>query len=1181
MNILVLLLYSSYVNYAIKKLIVMNSINLDNIIVITFLLTTLIIGLRTSKNIKDIAEYAIANKTFNGAILTITILATYITGSKGIGYAGYVFDDGILPVLSIIFCGVIFCFLFIIWFILPHIKYFDGCLTTAEIIGQVYGAKARFATGILGSFYSIVLVTLQIIWLGNIGELLSIPKLYSVIFVGTFLVIYSSVGGMKSVTITDVIQFIAITIMIPLIAYVVLNKVGGIKSLITQVPAQHFDILHHPHLKDHIIYCIWYIFPAFPLSFPFIQRMLMAKSNKQLTESYYISMLFLIVFFVLLTLIGLSAIVLQNRQILSADITGSQLITHLINNYFTVGARGVLAIGLIAMVMSTADSFLNSAGLLLVHDVIKPIYNKKNIDINELKLVRYTTLVLGVISVFWASINNILPRIQYAGIVDIGKGINIISEIIALIFTVPLIAGIMGLKGSTPSFFIPTSITTAFIITSKLLFDNELLMPTSVAVNLLSFFITHYILNGSFTVVRRERIFAKTTNVGFYNRLFVLLKSFSEKFSRYASDYDTHLNTFALFMAFNYMLPLFIYSHVTESSVYHWILSFRIIGGLMCVGLLLKTYWPNSLQVYFPVYYYLSLLFCLPFSTTLIFLIEKGSAQSLINVTISITLLIMIVYWLVSITLSVVGVLLAVSTYSLIFDNHIILNTDVIYLLAYTCFFSIVIGMIFVRTKQYYLNTLINNQYELQRLYSSTTDQLIDALNYQEKIARGLGKEGIEILQQAQKITDDLRKQVITDSNSTYNVAYNKLTSIMCYLDEVLNQAKNYVRLRVSNADINSLIKEINCEIVQLSDSVALTLFNRTCHKTIECDVSLVKKLLIDTIMQMRKYSVGADSIQVYIDSTELWYQLESIKDYTKKIPAIRFVATTLEEIGDLPNFYIGDAMKAVVTLDNKQDLYEVESIRIVNAHYGVLHSSKSNDQYCIIIVLPLRVRDVRPETMDLQENESVLQEVLTSTWKERKVEMQLIQDIRHKNPDANIEKIKTAIDLIKKYHSNQVRQSGEPFYTHPLSVAKILLQFTDDEDTILASLLHDIVEDTPMSLSKIEAMFNPDVAKLVNAVTKFDVIKEKFKLSEHETIQKLMEQQDKRALTIKIADRIHNMRTISSLSSHERQKSIAEQTLQVYIPIAKSLELTQAAEELNELVFKTLNKLNVDYKIT
>ncbi|KJV62246.1 solute symporter family protein [Rickettsia amblyommatis str. Ac/Pa] len=1159
----------------------MTNLNIDNIIVIIFLIITLVIALRASRNIKDIAEYAIGNKVFGSGILTITILATYITGSKGIGYAGYVFDDGILPILSTILCGVIFCFSFIIFFILPRIKYFDGCLTTAELMGQIYGIKTRFTIGVLGSFYTITLVTLQIIWLGNVAELLGIPKLWGVIFGGTFLIIYSSIGGIKSITITDLIQFIAVTIMIPIIAYIVLNKVGGIKSLIAKMPIQHFDILHHPNLKDYLIYCVWYIFPAFPLSFPFIQRMLMARNNKQLINSYYISMFFLIIFFVLLTLTGLSATVLKETEDVNIPSKGSEVITYLINNYFFAGAKGILAIGLIGAVMSTADSFLNSGALLLAHDVIKPVCDKKNINIDELKLARYITFGLGVIAVFTASVNNVLPRIQYAGIVDLAKGINIASEIVALIFTIPLIAGIIGLKGNSLSFFVPTIITTVTFIIGKLFFDNELLIPISIAINLISFFTSHFILNKGFIMVKRDDCFVSNSPIkpSYSSKLFISLKSFSKQFINYSQleieSYGVSANIFALFMIFNYMLPLFMYSYA-EPNLYHWILLLRIIGGLMCIGLLLGPYWPSILKIYFPAYYHLTLCICLPFSTTFIFLLEKGNVEWFINITFAIMLLIVLVNWIVFTVLSITGTLLALTIYYSIFDGFMIPNTNVIYTLAYTCFFSVMIGIIFVRRRQQYVHRLFNHQQELRELYCSTTDQLIDALNYQEKLAHGLGKEGLEILKQAQKVTDNLRKQMIVDSSEVFTKAYNKLTSVTKYLEEVATQAKDYIRLEIKSIDINLLLNEVKAKISKLENAPILAFFNTANYKTIECDINLTTKLLINSIMQVQEYNLNNNYIQILIDSTELWYRIDSIKNYTKKIPAIRFVVTTLDKIDELPNFYMGDTTKAAFTLNSPKDLYKAESVKIINAHYGALHYIGFNNEYSIIFVIPLRVGDIRPKVMDLKENNSILQEIIVDSLDAKKIETKLIQDINKKNPNIDIKQIKKAINLIKKYHAKQTRKSGEHFYIHPLIVTDILLQFTSDEDALLSSLLHDIVEDTSMSLSTIEAIFNPTVAKLVNGVTKFEQGRKKLNLSQYENIQKLIEQEDTRVLMIKIADRIHNMRTITYHSSYEKQKKIAEQTLLFYIPIAKQLRLSQAVVELQNLVFEVLNKQQI-----
>ena len=185
------------------------------------------------------------------------MLATYITGSKSLGFVGYAFDDGILPIFSGIICGVILNFLFIARYIAPNILYFEGCLTAAEMMGRLYGQKARFLVGLLGAFYSVALVILQIIWLTYLGELINIPSQWSMLLGGTLVVIYSARGGIKSVAITDVLQFIALILFIPIVVNILFHKIGGIRIFFQSLPSINLNILHHPRKMDYIIYSIW------------------------------------------------------------------------------------------------------------------------------------------------------------------------------------------------------------------------------------------------------------------------------------------------------------------------------------------------------------------------------------------------------------------------------------------------------------------------------------------------------------------------------------------------------------------------------------------------------------------------------------------------------------------------------------------------------------------------------------------------------------------------------------------------------------------------------------------------------------------------------------------------------------------------------------------------------------
>ncbi|MHB9147498.1 MAG: sodium:solute symporter family protein [Candidatus Amoebophilus sp.] len=484
----------------------MNYFSTDAIIVYSFLFVTLAVGLWAGRNIKSLKEYAIANKNYGTGILTMTMLATYLTGSQTIGYAGHVFDNGVFfPFITRVFCGVIICFLFIARYIAPKMYRFTGCLTLAEMMGRLYGSKARIWIGILGTLYSLIMVTLQIIWLGYIGNFIDIPSQWSIFLGGVFLMFYASRGGMKAVAITDVLQFVAITILIPLAANVLLHRFDGVRDIFTHIPSENFNFFQHLNVNEFLIPFLWYLFPAFPLSFPFMQRMLMAKDTRQIANSHYIAIFYLIGFYLLLTFIGLAAIALKTMGDVNMPQQGSKVFIYLVKSYFPVGIKGIVGIGLLAAVMSTADSFLHSAGMLVAHDVIEPLLQARKNRINVLKTSQYATLILGLIAFCIALSSQSLPRILY-GDIHWGKGINMFRDFVAIVFTIPMIAGIMGLKTDARPFFISLIATCITFFIGKFLLSDLWFMPVTIIINAASFFGAHYIQNKGFLTVKRDKI---------------------------------------------------------------------------------------------------------------------------------------------------------------------------------------------------------------------------------------------------------------------------------------------------------------------------------------------------------------------------------------------------------------------------------------------------------------------------------------------------------------------------------------------------------------------------------------------------------------------------------------------------------------------------------------------------
>ncbi|MBI4126971.1 MAG: bifunctional (p)ppGpp synthetase/guanosine-3',5'-bis(diphosphate) 3'-pyrophosphohydrolase, partial [Deltaproteobacteria bacterium] len=176
-------------------------------------------------------------------------------------------------------------------------------------------------------------------------------------------------------------------------------------------------------------------------------------------------------------------------------------------------------------------------------------------------------------------------------------------------------------------------------------------------------------------------------------------------------------------------------------------------------------------------------------------------------------------------------------------------------------------------------------------------------------------------------------------------------------------------------------------------------------------------------------------------------------------------------------------------------------------------------------------------------------------------------------NPGADLDLVRKAYVYAAKLHEGQTRVSGEPYLSHPLEVAAIIADMRLDVPSITAGLLHDTVEDTVATLDDIEQMFGTEIKILVDGVTKLSKLKFSTKEEKQaENFRKMIMAmaQDIRVVLIKIADRLHNMRTLGSLSE-DRQVAIAQETMDLYAPIANRLGLQHVKVELEDLGLKYL----------
>jgi GTP diphosphokinase / guanosine-3',5'-bis(diphosphate) 3'-diphosphatase len=187
----------------------------------------------------------------------------------------------------------------------------------------------------------------------------------------------------------------------------------------------------------------------------------------------------------------------------------------------------------------------------------------------------------------------------------------------------------------------------------------------------------------------------------------------------------------------------------------------------------------------------------------------------------------------------------------------------------------------------------------------------------------------------------------------------------------------------------------------------------------------------------------------------------------------------------------------------------------------------------------------------------------------------ELVERVKSYDPSMDEDALNRAYVYAMQAHGAQTRASGDPYFSHPLEVAGILTDLRLDHSTIITALLHDTVEDTSVTLAEIRKLFGDEVGRLVDGVTKLNRIElQSDRTKQAENLRKLViaMSEDIRVLLVKLADRLHNMRTLRFIESEEKRKRIAAETMDIYAPLAERIGIQEIRDELEDLAFRELN---------
>src|SRR5690606_2571765 len=186
----------------------------------------------------------------------------------------------------------------------------------------------------------------------------------------------------------------------------------------------------------------------------------------------------------------------------------------------------------------------------------------------------------------------------------------------------------------------------------------------------------------------------------------------------------------------------------------------------------------------------------------------------------------------------------------------------------------------------------------------------------------------------------------------------------------------------------------------------------------------------------------------------------------------------------------------------------------------------------------------------------------------------ELVERVKEYDPDADEALLNRAYVYTVQKHGTQKRASGDPYFSHPVEVAGLMTDLQLDQETIITALLHDTVEDTLATIEDVEANFGPDVARLVDGVTKLskiEAMRENERSAESLRMCLLAMSEDIRVLLVKLGDRLHNMRTLHFIKSPEKRRRIARETMDIYAPLAERVRMYEYMREMQALAFEQL----------
>jgi len=825
--------------------------NLDLVLFSAFLILSLFLGIISSKKVTNISEYAIGNRDFSTATIVATLVATWV----GAGLFSYTlietYRQGIYFLIPLAIDSLVL--VFIGHFLAPRMGEFLGKLSIAESMGQIFGPKVKAVTVMLSFVRSICYLGVNFEVSAKILELVfGTSGQNATILSGLIVIIYSTLGGIRAVTFTDIIQFFTFGCLMPTVVIIVWQALGDgnvnlvINTLSTSPLFNYKDAFDLQSIKFYHMLGMALFFMIPELEPPIFQRICMARSVNQVINSFKIAgvLCFLFQFIVAM----LAIFILSDNPNLNPD----NLVNYIINHYTYTGFKGLVAVGIMAMIMSSADSMINSVSIIFAHDVCKPLGFKW--AENELLVARFTAVIVGITSMFFA--------------LKIGSVFELILSFAGLylpMVSIPFIFAIFGFRSSEESVLRAMIGSLITILLMRVFFAESAIdsFIPGILSSVIFLFGSHYLTNqkGGWTGIKDQKTYKAVVDSRkrFWYKIWRNIKEFN--FINFCKFYTPRrIEIFFYFGLFAIISTIITMISMRSSELFynHIIAVCYISVFTFACYLLIYPLWPNTFKkhAFVAIFWVTATFYINIFMNGVFFAVSNGSQIQTAIFFLNITAILILFSWQAALLMLLIGFSGSLWFVQMFLNLNYLNIADIQF---YLIFFLLLISSILIAFLKPHQEANAQNE-ELLSVQSKElrhmSEQLLKHMIIRQEFINNVNHEIRTPIHHVGAYLEDLKDRWYTDTPQDKRESLDMLEKgyqrIKGYMDDILDLSSlsnNNIKLKYEIVNFQDLVNQIIDQFTNLYLGDKDIQFYFKCSTNafnVKCDKDKIMQVLIN-----------------------------------------------------------------------------------------------------------------------------------------------------------------------------------------------------------------------------------------------------------------------------------------------------------------------------------------------